>query len=35
MPWFSELLRATGNFAFGLQPISREAIIRGLQNAAG
>ncbi len=33
-PWFPELLKATGNFGLGLQPITNKAIIRGLQDAA-
>src|SRR5438477_10933251 len=34
LPWFPELLKAAGNFGFGLQPISKEGIIRGLQEVA-
>lgn len=30
-PWFPELLRVTGNFGLGLQPISNRAVIEGLQ----
>jgi hypothetical protein len=33
-PWFPELLKATGNFGLGLQRITDEAIIRGLQDVA-
>jgi len=31
--WFRDLLRITGNFRYGLQPISSKAIIEGLQRA--
>jgi hypothetical protein len=34
MPWFPELLKATGNFGLGLQPISNKEIIDGLQKIA-
>jgi hypothetical protein len=34
LPWFPELLKTTGNFGFGLLPISSEAVIRGLQKVA-
>lgn len=30
-PWFQDLKRAAGNFAYGLQPIKSQRIIRGLQ----
>jgi hypothetical protein len=33
-PWFPELLKATGNFGLGLQPISNKEIIDGLQKIA-
>ena len=32
--WFQELLKITGNFRYGLQRISSEAIIAGLKRAA-
>ncbi len=32
MPWFPELLKVTGNFGLGLQPITNKTIIRGLQD---
>src|SRR5436309_2449379 len=32
LPWFPELLKATGNFGLGLQRISNKAIIRGFQD---
>ena len=32
--WFRELLRITGNFRYGLQPISSEAVIEGLERVA-
>ena len=34
MAWFPELLKATGNFGLGLQPISNQEIIDGLQKIA-
>ncbi len=33
-PWFEELRRATGNFAFGLQRIKAAQIIQGLRNTS-
>ena len=33
LPWFADLLKATGNFALGLQHIRNQSIIRGLQKA--
>lgn len=32
--WFQELLRITGNFRYGLQPISSKAVIEGLTRVA-
>lgn len=34
LPWFDELKRAQGNFAFGLQPITQPAVIAGLNGVA-
>jgi hypothetical protein len=34
MPWFPELLKVTGNFGLGLQSISSQAIIRGLEEVS-
>jgi len=34
LPWYQELLKVTGNFRYGLQRISSEAIIAGLKRAA-
>ncbi len=34
MLWFPELLKATGNFGLGLQPIASNAIIEGFQKIA-
>jgi hypothetical protein len=33
--WFQELLRITGNFRYGLQPISSKAVIEELKRIAG
>jgi hypothetical protein len=30
-PWFEKLRRVTGNFAFGLQPVRDESVVRGLE----
>jgi len=30
LPWFPEVLRATGNFGFGVQEVKDEAVIAGL-----
>ncbi len=32
MSWFPELLKVTGNFGLGLQPITNKTIIRGLED---
>ncbi len=32
MSWFPELLKMTGNFGLGLQPITNKTIIRGLED---
>lgn len=32
--WFRELLRITGNFRYGLQPISSKAIIQSLEKVS-
>lgn len=34
LPWFSELLRATGHFAFGVHEVKDEAVIGGLIEVA-
>ena len=33
--WWSELMRRTGRFGFGCQPVTEERIIRGLERLAG
>jgi hypothetical protein len=32
--WFREMLKITGNFRYGLQPIKNESIIEGLQRVS-
>jgi hypothetical protein len=34
MPWFPEVLRATGHFRFGVQEVKDEAVIAGLRELA-
>ena len=34
MDWFPEVLRATGNFGFGVQEVKDEAVISGLRQLA-
>ncbi len=34
LPWFDELKRAQGNFAFGLQPITQPEVLTGLTHVA-
>jgi hypothetical protein len=34
MPWFPEVLRATGHFGFGVQEVKDEAVIAGLRELA-